>query len=355
LNNNVRLAVIFIVSLLVWFGSGFLTFPKATEVQQLPSAPLTVVQVTQYSELLFEPKLTLRAYTESNRTVNVLAQVAGQISKVLVAEGASVNEGDAICQINAEDRYLRLDQAKANLEQSEIAYRGALKLKTGGYQSDLAISQAKARLATARANLKRAQINVNNLQVMAPFAGIVENRPVEVGDYVVAGSLCASIVELHPIKITALVSEHDINRIDMGSSALATLGDGQTVSATVAYLAYEANPTTRNYRLEATASNVDRSIRAGLSSRLEILIPGVNAHLIPASSILLDDLGQTVVRVLLKGNKVGSIKVSSLGEANDGIWVSGLPSKVSVITVGQNYVIEGESVDPSFIVAETNS
>ena len=228
-------------------------------------------------------------------------------------------------------------------------------LKTGGYQSDLAISQAKARLATARTNLKSAQLNVNNMQVTAQFAGIVENRPVEVGDYVFVGSLCASVVELHPIKVTALVSEHDINRIDIGSSALATLGDGLTVSATVVYLAYEANPTTRNYRLETTASNVDRSIRAGLSSRLELRLKGVNAHLIPASSILLNDLGQTVVRVLLEGNLVGSVKVSSLGEASDGLWVSGLPSEVSVITVGQNYIIDGESVDPSFIVDEANS
>ena len=353
MNNNVRLAAIFVTSLIVWFGSGFLTFPESSTVSMTP-APLTVVQVTRYSEQLYLPKLTLRAHTESNRTVNVLAQVAGQISKVLVEEGASVNEGDAICQISAEDRYLRLEQSKANFEQSEITYQGALTLKTGGYQSDLAISQAKATLATARANLRSAQLNVNNLQVIAPFAGIVENRPVEVGDYVFVGSLCASVVELHPIKVTALVSEHDINRIDIGSSALATLGDGRTVSATVVYLAYEANPTTRNYRLETTASNVDRSIRAGLSSRLELRLKGVNAHLIPASSILLNDLGQTVVRVLLEGNLVGSVKVSSLGEARDGIWVSGLPSEVSVITVGQNYIIDGESVDPSFFVAEAN-
>jgi membrane fusion protein, multidrug efflux system len=71
--------------------------------------------------------------------------------------------------------------------------------------------------------------------------------------------------------------------------------------------------------------------------------------------ILLNDLGQTVVRVLLEGNLVGSVKVSSLGEASDGLWVSGLPSEVSVITVGQNYIIDGESVDPSFIVDEANS
>ena len=355
MNNNVRLAVFFVISLVVWFASGFLTFPKFAEDLQLPSAPLTVVEVTQYSEQFFRPKLSLRAHTESNRTVNVLAQVAGQVSKILAEEGTSVTKGDAICQINAEDRYLRLDQAKANLEQSDIAYRGAVKLKTGGYQSDLAISQAKANLATARAGLKRAQLNVNNLQVTAPFAGIVENRPVEVGDYVVPGSLCASVVELHPIKIKALVSEKDINRIDMGSLATVTLGDGQTVSATVTYLAHEANTTTRSYRLEATASNVDRSIRAGLSSRLDILLNGVNAHLIPASSVLLNDLGQTMVRVLLEGNLVGSVKVSSLGEASDGIWVSGLPSKVSVITVGQHYIIDGESVDPTFIAAEANS
>ena len=113
MNNNVRLAAIFVTSLIVWFGSGFLTSSESPTASMTP-APLTVVQVTQYSEQLYLPKLTLRAHTESNRTVNVLAQVAGQISKVLVEEGALVNEGDAICQINAEDRYLRLDQSKAN-------------------------------------------------------------------------------------------------------------------------------------------------------------------------------------------------------------------------------------------------
>ncbi len=130
MNNNVRLAAIFVTSLIVWFGSGFLTSSESPTASMTP-APLTVVQVTQYSEQLYLPKLTLRAHTESNRTVNVLAQVAGQISKVLVEEGALVNEGDAICQINAEDRYLRLDQSKANFEQSEITYQGALTLKTG--------------------------------------------------------------------------------------------------------------------------------------------------------------------------------------------------------------------------------
>ena len=142
-----------------------------------------------------------------------MSSIFSNILSAAKEEGAGVKKGQTICEVNAEDRLLRLSQSQANLKQADIAYEGALKLKTGGYQSDLAISQAKANLETARANLRRAQINVSHLQIKAPFDGIVETRPVEIGDYVVPGIICAVVVDLNPIKITALVNEEEVSKI----------------------------------------------------------------------------------------------------------------------------------------------
>ncbi len=348
MNTNVRLASIFAIVLLFWFGSGILVTPASKEAK-LPDTPLTSVQVTTFSQQMFQPKVSLRANTESNRVVNVVAQVAGQISAVPVEEGVSVKKDQTICEVSAEDRYLRLSQTQANLKQADIAYQGALKLKSGGYQSDLAISQAKANLETARANLKRAQLNVSYLQIKAPFDGIVETRPVEVGDYVVPGVICAVVVDLNPIKLTALVNEKEVNKINLGDEASVTINGRHSIVASVSYLAHQANTATRSYRIEALAENANKSIRAGLSSRLEILTDSVPAHLIPASSVLLDDQGGMVVRIISSKNIVQSIPVVALGETEKGMWVSGLPEKSIVVTVGQNYIIDGEKVAPTFL------
>ena len=55
------------------------------------------------------------------------------------------------------------------------------------------------------------------------------------------------------------------------------------------------------------------------------------------------------VRVLTTENIVRSIDVSVLGEEQDGLWVSGLPREITLVTVGQNYVIDGEPVKPVFL------
>ena len=99
-----------------------------------------MVQVVESEQQLFTPNVSLRARTEANRVVNALAQISGRVSAVLVEEGLAVEAGQGICEIEAEDRHLRLAQAQASLDNAEIAYRGAMKLKAGGLQSELALS-----------------------------------------------------------------------------------------------------------------------------------------------------------------------------------------------------------------------
>jgi multidrug efflux system membrane fusion protein len=349
LNTNIRFALLFMLAIAVWFGSGLFVTPKPKQNAE-PISTLTSVQVSSIMHSLYRPIISLRARTEPNRSVNVVAQINGRISKILVSEGMPVTTGQPICEIDPEDRLLRLSEAKAHLDQTEIAYRGALRLKTAGYQSELAIAEAKARLETAEANLKRAELNVSHLQIVAPFDGFVETRPLEIGDYAVPGKVCASIVDLDPIKVASIVNENEIASIGIGSLASVSINKGPAIAAQINFIAYQADQMTRGYRLEAVASNKDNAIRAGLTSRLEIRTDGVLAHLIPSSATLLDDAGGIVVRVLGKDNMTASLPVQILGEEAAGVWVSGLPRQVNLITVGQNYVVDGELVKPSFLV-----
>ena len=83
MNTNVRFASFFTIALIIWFGSGLLIAPQSEESVTKTSSP-TNVQVTVFDHKLFEPIVALRATTEPYRSVNVVAQIAGQISAVLV-------------------------------------------------------------------------------------------------------------------------------------------------------------------------------------------------------------------------------------------------------------------------------
>jgi multidrug efflux system membrane fusion protein len=341
---NVKIALIIAFATIVWLGSGLVSKDSQAEVG-LPASSVTKVSVEQFTAQKFIPQLRLNSHTAANRVVELKAQVAGTVQAVPAERGSLVQKGQTVCELSEQDRPQYLEQAKAKLQQAEIAYKGALQLKTAGYQSALAIAQAKANLETAKFDLTRSQLDVDRLNIKAPFTAIVEKRPVEEGDYLSQGQICATLVELNPLNIIAQASASDVAKIQLGDQAIATFDDYPAEQANLTYISAQANEATRGYLVEAVINNKDLKIRAGISGQLQLDLPALNAHLIPASLILLDAQGDIMVRVVDATNRVQQIKVNLVGETDRGLWVQGLPSQVNLITVGQNYVTEGEIID----------
>jgi multidrug efflux system membrane fusion protein len=344
MNTNVKIALVIILATLVWLASGLFANEAPSKLDQ-PALSLTKVSVGEYSAQDFVPLLSINSHTQPNRVVSLKAQIAGTVESVPGQRGTKVDKNQSICVIEAEERPQRLMQSKAKLEQAQIAYTGALQLKTAGYQSDLAIAQAKANLEIAKLELTLSQNDVDSLEIKAPFAGIVEDRPVEVGDFLTAGQPCAKLVELSLIKVVAEVSESDVVNLKIGDKASALFDDYASRTATISYIAHQANPTTRSYRVEAKIKNTELQLRSGISGQLQLRLDSVKAHLIPASLILLNAEGQTMVRAVDQKNLVTQHKVVVVGESENGLWVSGLPAMINLITVGQNYVTQGERVE----------
>ena len=352
MNSNVRVSLIIALAIGLWLVSGFFDSPATENNSSKVESKLTNVQADWFEIQSYEPQLVLRARTEANRSVDVKAQMAGRIVAVPVAEGALVQAGAILCDIDQEDRKLRLQHARAGLKQATIEYQGARKLEQGGYQSELAIAKAKTRLESARVALERSTLDLDNLSIKAPFAGVVERRPVEVGDFVQPGQLCAQIVELNPLKVSAEITEQEIGKISLTRGAQLTLVNGETLSGNISYLSRQANPVTRSFRIEATIANPQLRFLAGMSGSLQIAAEPMAAHLIPSSLVLLDDAGRLVVRAVDDQGIINTLSVANVGENSDGVWVTGLPDRVALVTIGQNYVSEAEQVAVSY---RTNS
>jgi multidrug efflux system membrane fusion protein len=292
--------------------------------------------------------VVLRGKTIAKRTVQVRAETSGRIVERPVERGTVVSEGDLLCQISMEDRYVGLIESRESLNQARIEYQGSLTLKKKGFQSDTAIAQAKARLAAAEAELKRSQLDISRTYVRAPFAGVVEDIHQEVGDFVTSGAACVTVVDLDPMLLVGRVAERDVNLLELLQPATGILSDGRKVTGPVTFIGQQSDPATRTYAVEVQISNDDYAVRSGLTTEIRIPVAEVLAQKISPAVFALDDAGNIGVRIVNADSRVEFHRVEIVREDLDGVWIVGLPEIATVITVGHELVVHGELVGVDF-------
>ncbi|WP_461481731.1 efflux RND transporter periplasmic adaptor subunit [Porticoccus sp.] len=346
MNANVKIALFTLALVVIWFLSGAVSNggDKPDRQQQLVASQLTKVRVLWSEAEEYSRQVVARGRTAPNRQVTLKAEVSGRVVAVPAAKGQAVAEGDVICELAREDRPQRVVEAQAAVDQAEIDYQGALKLKQKGYQSESAIAQAKARLESTRAILDQTKINLANTRIVAPFAGFIDDRPVEVGDYMDRTNICAQLVEINPLKVVSRLSEREVVRVSLGGQAQVKLATGQEVKGEVVYLSHLADPQTRTYEMEISLANPEGRLRSGVASQVLVTADHVLAHRVPAALLALGDKGQAGLKIVDEYDQVLFVELTLVGEDGEGIWVTGLPPKVRIITVGQEYVSSGEQV-----------
>ncbi len=299
--------------------------------------------------------VVLRGETEALRSVNVTAETSGRVVNEPLRKGAFVKTGQTLCQLDRGTRDSSLAQAKAAETQAEVALANARKLAAGGYASETQVLSAEANIESARASVAQVERDIENLIIPAPFSGLLESDTAELGTYLTPGTPCATVIQLDPIKLVGFASETDVDKIAVGAPAGGRLLSGKEVTGTVTFLSRSSDPTTRTFRVEVEIPNTDATIRDGQTAEIAIASEGVMAHLVAQSALTLNDDGQIGLRLVGPDNMVSFAPVTVLRDTRDGIWVTGLPDSVDIITVGQDFVRAGVPVDPHFDTESTGS
>ncbi|MFL0795915.1 MAG: efflux RND transporter periplasmic adaptor subunit [Cellvibrionaceae bacterium] len=350
LSKNLRIAIIIFALALVWLLSGVIAGgggngegqSETTGVQRSDKA-FTVR--ARHSQAVSVPEIiSLRGKTLANRDVMLRAELSGRVAETPVVRGQQVKAGDVVCRLNPEDRLLRLREAQASLTQAKLEYEGAKRLKRGGYQSDTAIASAKAKQEKAQAELERRKLDVENLAISAPFDGVVDELPAEAGDWLRGGDVCARLLELTPLLVTAQASESQALKLAVGQPARIQLSDGSESVGQVSFVGQGADSVTRTFTIEVTLANINQW-RSGLSARLFVPVEQHQGHLLSPALLALDDQGGLGLRTLDGDRRVQWQSIQLLSDTGAGVWVTGLPEKVDLITVGQEYVARGQQVD----------
>jgi len=262
-------------------------------------------------------------------------------------KGDHVKKGDTLCEIRLNDRGAKVAQAAALVAQTQKELQVAQDLYKQGFRSKTQLAQSEAAYAQAQAGLATMNVALANTHIKAPFDGIVDDRYVNAGDYMRPGDKCEMVIAPEPFLATGTVSEQDVGGISLGDPATVKLVTGENVTGRVSFVADRADQMTRAFRIEVELPNPDAKLRDGVSAEINIAVKKVKAHHISPGIMVLSDKGAVGVRVVQNGI-VAFMPVRVLSEDPTGAWITGLPNTVNVITVGQEFVNDGQRVEPVF-------
>lgn len=336
-----------------WLLSGQLNrTPSANVVVQTGGAgmseeqmTLTKVRVKTIEAVPHEVELTIRGRTEALRSVQVRSETSGRVVALPIEKGSAVEEGDILCELAIDARSAQMQEAQALLTQRKLEWGAAKRLQQQGHRSETQTAATKAGYDSAQAVVRRMEVELARTKIRAPYAGIFNDRQVEVGDYMAPGQVCGTVVDQNPWLVVGEVNEREVVRMKAGDPGSARLVNGETVHGTIRYISSSASMATRTFKVELEINNDEGEFfRDGVTADLLFPLGVAPAHHISPAILGLNTSGEIGVRTVDDRGIVSFINVNIVSDTATGVWVTGLPLVATVITVGQEMVKAGEKV-----------
>ncbi len=291
-------------------------------------------------------ELLIRGRTQADATISIRAETGGTLERRVVDKGDKVKPGDLLCVIDQGIRKSNLVQAEAVLAQATADYEGKDELVKKGFAAESTLRASRASMDAAMASIEAVKQDLARTEVRASVAGEITEPIAEAGDNLSPGSLCVTLIDTDPMLFIGQVSERDISRIEVGQKTAVRIVTGEDKIGEISYIAPNADPNTRTFRVEIAMDNSDGKLRDGVTATSIVQLEPTLAFKIKPSWLTLADGGELGVRGVDKENKVLFIPVKILSQAEDGMWVAGIEAGTDIITLGHEYVAAGEVVEP---------
>lgn len=270
---------------------------------------------------------TLQGFVQSP----IAARASGYLRRWHKDIGSRVEKGDLLAELDTPEIDQQLSQAIAAraqaasslaLTRSTLERWEALRKKDAVSQQELderrsASVQAGANLAAADANVERLRQLEGFKRVVAPFAGVITRRNVDVGDLIDAGGGAGRamflLAQTDPLRVYINVPQSSAQLIKRGQKAIVTQTElqGQTFQGEVARTSGSIDATTRTMQIEITLRNRDGLLMPGAYVQVSLPLPSSGTLTVPTNALVIrsDGIQVAVVdaasRIHMQSVKIG--------------------------------------------------
>lgn len=339
--------------------------PDASGVMPPPSVSVLLLDTKH-----IEPVQVFPARVTAMRQAQIRPQVDGVIVKRLFEEGAIVEEGQQLYQIddaryqaayNAAEAALQSAQANIKtLQAKERRYADLVKVKAvSGQEYDdarAALDQAQAAIAVAQADVDTARVNLEYTKVYAPITGRVGKSYVTEGALVTTGQAqhMATITQTDAVYVDLQPSAGQAanvrTRLGKGEKikVVVQAEDGVKVTGDLSFSEVIVDETTGTVSMRAVVLNEDGLLLPGQFVKASIATAAADAVLIPQRATQRNPLGEVMVWAVTPDNRVET-RIVTVGDAYRDQWIvsDGVKAGDRIIVEGYQKITDGAVVTPT--------
>lgn len=358
------LIMLAVVLLIVLALGGYKAFSIYQQIQMFtaPRPPITVAAALA-EQRQWQERLPAVGSLKALQGVELSLEVEGIVKALHFDSGQQVKAGQLLLQLNDDQETALLGTAQADLGLAKVDFGRGSQLV-----GDAAISRGEFDRLTAQyrrnqALVEQLKASKSKKSINAPFSGTIGIRQVDVGDYLAAGTVIATLQDLSSLYVDFNVPEQALPRLSVGQQVLVQVAayPGQTFPASLSAINPKVDEATRNLLVRATMANPDGKLLPGMFASLLILLPNPQPRVVvPESAITYTLYGNSVYVATPKKDKDGKPvnddkgqpqltaeqRTVQTGERRDGVVVvsKGLQAGEQVVTAGQLKLTPGAAI-----------
>ncbi len=346
---------------------------QGTKASAKSPTPVHVVDVA-----LFSPSDDLRysasvlPFAEASLSFKSAGYVT-EIRQIVAADGRRrnigagdyVGRGAILAQIRHQDLKNNLDQATATLSLAQAQnveatkdYDRAKKLYAAESLTKPELDRAQAKFDStlaavdqAKANLRQAQLALQDADLTAPFSGYIISRSIDLGNLASPGAPAFTIADTSSVKIGFGVPDYAVRRLRLGQQfSIHLQDDPKEYTGRVTSIAASADDKNRVFAIEVTVPNPKSSLKPGMIASLSLTgVQKAPVPSVPLTAIVEDPASPGHYAVFLvteqPGKSSAHLHPVTLGETHESdVAVDGLNPGEKVVVVGAAGLKDGDPI-----------
>lgn len=326
------------------------------------SAETVDVQVVYSKQEAHNQELVLTGNITALNDAMLASLESGVVKSISVDVGDHVVQGQALMTLDSSLAEIELSQAQAALASAEITYQESLRLyheitelaknkviaKTLLAERKSTVAHSKAMREQAMATVTHAQEVVKRHTLIAPFAGIIAQRTVDIGEWVSPQNTVLQLVSDSNLRIFIDIPQQYFNTVAQSNTIKAIISPDaqkqQSLQLPLTTYTSVSNPVSRTFSARIDLPNKQQLI-SGMSAKVRLLLPNENQTQVqlPKSALKRHPDGSYSVYTVVE-NRIERVAIVLLNNGLDHVSVQGVGDNVAVIVSGNELLIEGSTV-----------
>lgn len=325
----ILLAVIITSALLV-----YLYLPK-DEQQQSRGDSITPVVTHKVQSQRFPVTVEALGTATANESVMLTAQKSDVVQSIEFDDGDLVEKGQLLLKLSDREERARLNELQINLHEAKRQLKRVTNLAQQSVASTQLLNEQQARVKALHAQQEVAKAQLDELQLRAPFAGVLGLRQVSLGALVMPGDLIATLDDLHQVKVDFNIAESHLPSISKGQKIRATsvAYPNKVFEGQISSINSRVDPVTRAIQIRAIIPNQGLELRPGMLLQINLEKRILDTLVIPEGALVPIEDKQFVF--VIKDSK------ATRQEVKVGRRKPGVAQILSGVQVGDEVVIEG--------------